>query len=148
MDTGFRRYGEVERSSRVPSIGNDGSLSWHRKGFLRGLAGLIATAIGHIARAQARPVLVFAAASLKTALDATAAAWRRETGKEVTISYAASSTLAKQIDNGAPAELFVSADEDWMDYLEERKLIDPQTPTHLPRNPLLPLPPPPPRSTT
>src|SRR5205823_2445622 len=73
------------------------------------------------------PVLVFAAASLKTALDAIAAEWRRESGTEATISYAASSTLAKQIDNGAPAELFISADEDWMDYLQERKLIDPKT---------------------
>jgi molybdate transport system substrate-binding protein len=79
------------------------------------------------AAAQARPVLVFAAASLKTALDAIAAEWHRETGKAATISYAASSTLAKQIDNGAPAELFISADQDWMDYLQQRKLIDPNT---------------------
>ena len=72
-------------------------------------------------------MLVFAAASLKTALDRIAAAWRTETGKAATISYAASSTLAKQIENGAPAELFISADEDWMDYLQERQLIDPKT---------------------
>jgi len=72
-------------------------------------------------------VLVFAAASLKTALDRIAAAWRTETGEAATISYAASSTLAKQIENGAPAELFISADEDWMDYLQERQLIDPKT---------------------
>jgi molybdate transport system substrate-binding protein len=75
--------------------------------------------------AQSRPVLVFAAASLKTALDAILAQWQGETGKAATISYAASSTLAKEIDNGAPAELFLSADESWMDYLEERRLIDP-----------------------
>ena len=72
-------------------------------------------------------MLVFAAASLKTALDRIAAAWRTETGEAATISYAASSTLAKQIENGAPAELFISADEDWMDYLQERQLIDPKT---------------------
>ena len=72
-------------------------------------------------------MLVFAAASLKTALDAIAGEWRRENGKEATISYAASSTLAKQIDNGAPAELFISADAEWMDYLQERQLIDPKT---------------------
>ena len=72
-------------------------------------------------------MLVFAAASLKTALDAIAGEWRRQGGKEATISYAASSTLAKQIDNGAPAELFISADAEWMDYLQERQLIDPKT---------------------
>jgi molybdate transport system substrate-binding protein len=72
-------------------------------------------------------VLVFAAASLKTALDAIAVQWHSETGKAATISYAASSTLAKQIDNGAPAELFISADEAWMDYLQERNLTNPKT---------------------
>jgi molybdate transport system substrate-binding protein len=72
-------------------------------------------------------VLVFAAASLKTALDAIATQWRKETGVQATISYAASSTLAKQIDNGAPADLFISADQDWMDYLQERKQVDPET---------------------
>ncbi len=72
-------------------------------------------------------MLVFAAASLKNALDAIADDWRREPGKHATISYAASSTLAKQIENGAPADLFISADRDWMDYLEQRKLIDPKS---------------------
>jgi molybdate transport system substrate-binding protein len=72
-------------------------------------------------------VLVFAAASVKNALDAIAAEWRKETGKEATISYAASSALAKQIENGAPAELFISADLDWMNYVEQRNLIDPKT---------------------
>jgi len=72
-------------------------------------------------------MLVFAAASLKTALDAIAAEWNAGTGGRVTISYAASSTLAKQIENGAPAGLFISADQDWMDYLQNRKLIDPKT---------------------
>jgi molybdate transport system substrate-binding protein len=71
----------------------------------------------------ARPVLVFAAASLKNVLDEIDATWKRDTGKSVTASYAASSTLAKQIENGAPADLFISADTQWMDYLEQRKLI-------------------------
>ena len=79
------------------------------------------------ARAQTRPVLVFAAASLKTALDAVAAKWRSETRKQATISYAASSVLAKQVENGAPADLFISADREWMDYLQDKKLIDPAT---------------------
>jgi molybdate transport system substrate-binding protein len=77
------------------------------------------------ALSQDKAALVFAAASLKTALDQIAGKWRQETGKQATISYAASSTLAKQIENAAPADLFISADEDWMDYLQQRKLIDP-----------------------
>ena len=79
------------------------------------------------ASAQSRPILIFAAASLKNALDAIAADWRKETGKPVTISYAASPTLAKQIESGAPADLFISADLDWMDYLQQRNLIDPKS---------------------
>ncbi len=98
-----------------------------RRALLAGCAAFIVTALTDAAPAQTRPVLVFAAASLKTALDAIAAQWRAETGKRATISYAASSTLAKQIENGAPAELFISADRDWMDYLQKRKLIDPET---------------------
>jgi len=90
------------------------------------LRSLVAVIAGD-ARAQPRPVLVFAAASLKTALDAIAEKWRADTAKAATISYAASSTLAKQVDNGAPAELFISADEDWMDYLQRRNLTDPQS---------------------
>ena len=80
-----------------------------------------------IADAATKNLLVFAAASLKNALDAIAEEWRRETGKRATISYAASSTLAKQIENGAPADLFISADRDWMDFLEHSKLIDPKS---------------------
>jgi molybdate transport system substrate-binding protein len=67
--------------------------------------------------------LVFAAASLKNALDAAVAGYTRKTGKAVTVSYAASSALAKQIEQGAPADIFVSADLDWMDYLQARSLI-------------------------
>ena len=60
---------------------------------------------------------MFAAASLKNALDAVNAQWQKETGKKATISYAASSALAKQIEQGAPAQMFISADLDWMDYV-------------------------------
>ncbi len=102
-------------------------LSAYRRALLWGLVALAAASFATSVPAQSRPVLVFAAASLKTALDAIAVQWHGETGNEATISYAASSTLAKQIDNGAPAELFISADEEWMDYLQERKLIDPKT---------------------
>jgi molybdate transport system substrate-binding protein len=70
-----------------------------------------------------RPVLVFAAASLQTALIAIGADWQRATGKRVTFSFAASSALARQLDQGAPADLFASADVDWMDWAEQRNLI-------------------------
>jgi molybdate transport system substrate-binding protein len=73
---------------------------------------------------QAREVTVFAAASLKNALDDSAKAYKTKTGDKVVISYAASSALAKQIGGGAPADIFFSADLDWMDYLEKRNLID------------------------
>lgn len=66
---------------------------------------------------------VFAAASLKNALDDANAAWQKETNATVTTSYAASSALAKQIESGAPANIFISADLDWMKYLKEKDLI-------------------------
>jgi molybdate transport system substrate-binding protein len=67
--------------------------------------------------------VVFAAASLKDALDAINADWQKSAGKHATISYAASSALAKQVESGAPADLFISADLDWMDYLDQKKQI-------------------------
>jgi molybdate transport system substrate-binding protein len=76
-------------------------------------------------------VTVFAAASLKNALDAANAAWQQETGNETAVSYAASSALAKQIESGAPADLFISADLAWMDYVAEKKLIREETRANL-----------------
>jgi molybdate transport system substrate-binding protein len=81
--------------------------------------------------AQVKEPLVFAAASLKNALDDVAAQWQRESGKKVVISYAASNTLIKQIEQGAPADIFISADLDWMDYGKEHNLIDVQTRSNL-----------------
>src|SRR5262245_52425317 len=81
------------------------------------LLALIYTSYARPARAEHPDVLVFAAASLKTALDEINAQWHERTGKRAAISYAASSALAKQIEQGAPADLFISADEDWMNYL-------------------------------
>ena len=84
------------------------------------------------ARAQAGGLVVFAAASLKNALDEIAATWTRDTGKSAPrISYAASSALAKQIEQGAPADLFLSADTDWMDYLDKKNLITRETRVNL-----------------
>ncbi len=74
-------------------------------------------------RAGAEGVLVFAAASLKTALDEIAEGYEKATGHSVTVSYAASSVLARQIQQGAPADVFISANPDWMDVLEQGGLI-------------------------
>ncbi|HET7197023.1 MAG TPA: molybdate ABC transporter substrate-binding protein [Burkholderiales bacterium] len=74
--------------------------------------------------AHAQTTLVFAAASLKNALDEAAHAYAA--GK-VVVSYGASSTLARQIESGAPADVFISADLDWMDYLGKRGLLLPGT---------------------
>lgn len=73
------------------------------------------------------PLTVFAAASLTDAMTAAGEAYREKTGSEVRFSFASSSTLARQIEAGAPAQLFASANEAWMDYLEERNLIVAET---------------------
>jgi molybdate transport system substrate-binding protein len=70
---------------------------------------------------------VFAAASLKNALDDVDAEFAKAAGIRVTASYAASSMLAKQIEEGAPADVFASADVDWMDYAQRKKLIRDET---------------------
>lgn len=77
--------------------------------------------------AQAAEVTVFAAASLKNALDAIAADWQTTTGNTAAISYDSSSKLAKQIQEGAPADIFISAASNWMDALQEAKLIKADT---------------------
>jgi len=68
--------------------------------------------------------VVFAAASLTNALQDISAAYEKKTGVHIVNSFASSSTLARQIENGAPAEIFVSADTQWMDYVDKRGLID------------------------
>jgi molybdate transport system substrate-binding protein len=79
-------------------------------------------------RAQgAGPLTVFAAASLTDAMRAQSEAWRARGTPAPRLSFAASSTLARQIEQGAPADLFMSADQEWMDYLEQRGLIAPGT---------------------
>lgn len=95
---------------------------------LRRVFGLLVAAVllAAPARAQDKPRLtIFAAASLTEALSEVGKAYAA-TGRAVPVfSFAASSALARQIENGAPAALFISADEEWMDYLAERKLIVP-----------------------
>jgi len=83
------------------------------------------TSLAAPAAAQEK-VTVFAAASMKNALDNANKAW----GKEVTVSYAASSALAKQIEGGAPADIFISADLDWMKYVSDKKLVKEDTKTN------------------
>lgn len=73
--------------------------------------------------AAARDLLIFGAASLNEALAAAARLYETRTGVKVVESYAGSGTLARQIERGAPADIFISADEKWMDYLEKRGLI-------------------------
>ena len=73
------------------------------------------------------PLLVFGAASLTNVLDEIGAAYTRETGQVVKFSYAASSVLAKQVEAGAKADVFFSADTEWMDYLQSRNLVDKAT---------------------
>lgn len=87
------------------------------------LAILTAAATPVVAKAQ--DLLVFAAASLKTALDEINAGFKAPNGQPggVKTSYAASSALARQVEAGAPADIFVSADLDWMDYLDQKKLV-------------------------
>jgi len=74
--------------------------------------------------AAAADVTVFAAASLKEALDEAVRRFDADAGHRTRVSYGASSALARQIERGAPADLFLSADVEWMDYLAARKLID------------------------
>lgn len=93
--------------------------------FLSILALVAGLAWPHATRAaDAAPLTVFAAASLKESLDEAAAAYEQATGTPVRVSYAASSALARQIEQGAPAQVFASADLEWMDYLQQRDLID------------------------
>jgi molybdate transport system substrate-binding protein len=93
---------------------------------------VLAASLPHTpARAQGGDLVVFAAASLKNALDDINAQWKKDTGKEAKISYAASSALAKQIENGAPAQMFISADIPWMDYVEKKNLVKADTRSNL-----------------
>jgi molybdate transport system substrate-binding protein len=83
------------------------------------------------ALAEEKGLTVFAAASMKNALDDVDTAYTAKTGVKVVASYAASSVLAKQIDQGAPADIFLSADIDWMDYAAKQKTINTETRTNL-----------------
>ncbi|MDR3507638.1 MAG: molybdate ABC transporter substrate-binding protein [Caulobacteraceae bacterium] len=91
------------------------------------LGGPPLTAQQAAAQTAAAPVTVFAAASLRNAMDEVGKAYAAKTGKMVRFSYAASSAIARQIEQKAPADLFISADSDWMDYVQQRHLIVPES---------------------
>ncbi|MHA6346113.1 molybdate ABC transporter substrate-binding protein [Roseivivax sp. CAU 1761] len=101
------------------------------------LAALLAAALAAPLPALAGQITVFAAASLGDALREAAESWQAETGHRAVISPAGSSALARQIAQGAPADLFLSANADWMDWLAERDLIRPETRRILMRNALV-----------
>jgi len=91
-----------------------------------------------VAADRGQPTLrVFAAASLTNVLDELSAAWEKKGGMPVKISYAASSVLARQIEAGGRADMFISADQEWMDYLQSRNLVDKPTRRNLVGNRLV-----------
>ena len=97
-------------------------------------AAAFAMPVGAERAAAGEEIVVFAAASLKNALDDVAAAWTKETGHIARVSLAGSSQLAKQIQLGAPADVFISANVKWMDVLQDASLIDATSRVALLRN--------------
>jgi molybdate transport system substrate-binding protein len=91
------------------------------------LGALLASAAGRAEDTDKPGIIVFAAASLTNVLQELADGFTKETSTPVKFSFAASSALAHQIESGAPADIFFSADLDWMDYLQQRNLIDRQS---------------------
>jgi molybdate transport system substrate-binding protein len=92
----------------------------------------------HAAFKSSEPaLLVYAAASLTNVLQELGDAYKVANGREIKFSFASSSTLARQIEAGAPADMFFSADQDWMDYLQSRQLISAATRTNLLSNRLV-----------
>lgn len=98
------------------------------RAFISALAAALLLAAGASAAADEKsPVVVFAAASLTDAVTEIGTAFTRETGIPVQYSFAASSLLARQIEAGAPAEVFFPADQEWMDYLDKKRVLKPGT---------------------
>jgi molybdate transport system substrate-binding protein len=103
------------------------------KDFAIAAATLAILTVGSVlpAPAQDEPITVFAAASLKNAIDDIGAAFTKKSGMKVVASYAATPALVKQIEQGAPADMFASADVEWMDYAVQNKLIKNDTRVNL-----------------
>jgi molybdate transport system substrate-binding protein len=125
--------------AHAPAIRKERHMFIDRRHAVFTLAAAIAVVAGLSppARAQEPTITVFAAASMKNAIDDINAAFTRQTGIKVVVSYAASSALMKQIENGAPADVFISADLDWMDYGAQRRLVRNDTRVNLVGNRLV-----------
>jgi len=95
--------------------------------WLAGWMGLLLASGAGAAQVPRKPLLVFAASSLTDVVDELDQAFTASTGLPVKASYASSSALAKQVEAGAPADVFFSADIEWVDYLDQRKLLKPGT---------------------
>jgi len=110
---------------------------------VRRLSVAVALAIGWMlgglspSPAQGAALTVFAAASVKEALDEQVGRFQAETGDRIVVSYGGSNALARQVEAGAPADIFLSADTDWIDYLDKRDLLRPGTRSDLLRNRLV-----------
>ena len=104
--------------------------------FVAAALAVLWAAVG-FAHAAAADAVVFGAASLKEALDDQAKRFEAASGNKVVISYGASNALARQIESGAPADVFISADLDWMDYVERKGLVMAGTRVNLLRNALV-----------
>src|SRR4249919_1810954 len=98
---------------------------------------MFATLLGSSSARAEDSVRVFAAASLTNALDDIGAEWRKAGHPKPSLAYGSSSTLAKQIEAGAPADVFASADLNWMDYLDQRGWIESETRANLVGNELV-----------
>ena len=101
------------------------------------LIAIMSMAVVFHSAAHAEGVNVFAAASLKTALDDSATVWKTQTGKDIVATYGSTATLAKQIAEAAPADIFISADLAWMDDVAKKNLIKPDSRKNLVGNTLV-----------
>jgi molybdate transport system substrate-binding protein len=125
---GFRRSAlYLVRNSAASSAFYEKKENAMRFARLSLLIGALVMALAAPSARADEPVIVFAAASMKTALDAAAAAFQAESGVESKISYGGSLALARQLTQGAPADIFVSADEDSMDEAAKGKAIKPES---------------------
>lgn len=108
------------------------------KGWIKTVLGLtLSLSLAGQAFADNNKVTVFAAASLTNALQDIATEYKKEHQVDVVSSFASSSTLARQIEAGAPADLFISADQKWMDYAVSKDSIQPDTRANLLENTLV-----------
>src|SRR5262249_931044 len=117
-----------DRLRHVTGVNLETDICWRtivpgRRSVLTALAAAITALVMQADAAEEKPITVFAAASMKKALDERNTLFTNGSGIKVAARYAARSALMKQIEQGAPADIFLSADVDWMDYGEKHNLI-------------------------